>query len=356
MGDEDRATTAFDDPGDEPLDEVDGVDVEGGVGFVEEQELGFDEELAGELGASLHAVGAGRGEPVGGPGEAHLGEDLAHPVGGEAEDLGGEAEVLRQGQVGVEAGEVPDVADPPPHLEPRVARDVDAEDPRRAGAGPPEGGDDPEHGGLPGAVGAEEPDGLAGLDDEVQVPEDRRRPDVDPKGIEADEGLHGPQATEPPGGADPGIPLWVSGLYAPIPGHHTRSRRETMATIELTKENFEKTILDNDTVLVDFWADWCGPCKMFAPVYEKMSEKYPDIVFGKVDTEKEPELAGYFGIRSIPTLMAFREQIGVFSQPGALPEQVLEDLIEQIRALDMDAVREEIAQHEAAQGTDGHDH
>ncbi len=130
-----------------------------------------------------------------------------------------------------------------------------------------------------------------------------------------------------------------------------------MATVTLTKDNFEKTIMDNDTVLVDFWADWCAPCKMFAPVYEKLSEQYPDIVFGKVDTEAEPELAGYFGIRSIPTLMAFRDQIGVFSQPGALPEQVLDDLIKQINDLDMDAVRKEIAEHEAGEDHDHtHDH
>jgi len=129
-----------------------------------------------------------------------------------------------------------------------------------------------------------------------------------------------------------------------------------MATVTLTKDNFEETILNNDTVLVDFWADWCGPCKMFAPVYEKLSDQYPDIVFGKVDTEAEPELAGYFGIRSIPTLMAFKEQIGVFSQPGALPEQVLDDLIQQINGLDMDAVRREIAEHEASDADHDHDH
>lgn len=119
-----------------------------------------------------------------------------------------------------------------------------------------------------------------------------------------------------------------------------------MATIELTKDTFEETVLNNDTVLVDFWAEWCGPCRMFAPVYEKLSEQHPEIVFGKVDTEAEQELAGYFNIRSIPTLMAFKEQIGVFAQPGALPEAALTDLIEQINGLDMDAVRAEI----------GHDH
>ncbi len=128
-----------------------------------------------------------------------------------------------------------------------------------------------------------------------------------------------------------------------------------MATVNLTKDTFEQTILENDIVLVDFWAAWCGPCKMFAPVYEQVSAKHPDIVFGKVDTEAEPELAAYFGIRSIPTLMAFREKIGVFSQPGALPEQVLEDLIGQIEALDMDAVRTEIEEHEHA-GAQAHEH
>jgi thioredoxin 1 len=124
-----------------------------------------------------------------------------------------------------------------------------------------------------------------------------------------------------------------------------------MATINLTKDTFEETILNNDVVLVDFWADWCGPCKMFAPTYEAVSEKYPNVVFAKVDTEAEQELAGYFQIRSIPTLMAFKEKIGVFSQPGALPEEVLVDLIGQIEDLDMDAVRTEIEN-----SRDDHDH
>ena len=123
-----------------------------------------------------------------------------------------------------------------------------------------------------------------------------------------------------------------------------------MATVNLTKDTFEQTILDNDIVLVDFWAEWCGPCRSFAPTYEKVSELHEDIVFGKVDTEAEQELAGYFQIRSIPTLMAFRDNIGVFSQPGALPEDVLVDLIGQLEALDMDEVRKEIEQHQ------DHDH
>jgi thioredoxin 1 len=123
-----------------------------------------------------------------------------------------------------------------------------------------------------------------------------------------------------------------------------------MATVNLTKDTFEQTILDNDLVLVDFWAEWCGPCRSFAPTYEKVSEQHKDIVFAKVDTEAEQELAGYFQIRSIPTLMAFRDNIGVFSQPGALPEDVLVDLIGQLEALDMDEVRKEIEQHQ------DHDH
>lgn len=126
-----------------------------------------------------------------------------------------------------------------------------------------------------------------------------------------------------------------------------------MATVNLTKDTFEKTILDADIVLVDFWAEWCGPCKMFGPTFEKVSEQYPEITFAKVDTEAEQELAGYFQIRSIPTLMAFKEQIGVFSQPGALPEDALTDLISQIESLDMDAVRKEI---ESDGDTHEHDH
>ena len=100
-----------------------------------------------------------------------------------------------------------------------------------------------------------------------------------------------------------------------------------MATVTLTKDNFEETIMNNDMVLIDFWAEWCGPCKMFGPVFEKMSEKFPDMVFGKVDTEAQQELAGSFNIRSIPTLMVFREKVILFSQAGALPELMLEDLI-----------------------------
>jgi len=121
-----------------------------------------------------------------------------------------------------------------------------------------------------------------------------------------------------------------------------------MATVDLTDATFEDAVNDNDIVLVDFWADWCGPCKMFAPIYESVSEQHDDVVFAKVDTESQPALAQAFSIRSIPTLMVFRDNILVFNQAGVLPEAALEDLIGQVKALDMDDVRQQIAEHEHA--------
>jgi thioredoxin 1 len=122
-----------------------------------------------------------------------------------------------------------------------------------------------------------------------------------------------------------------------------------MATTELTAQNFEKTVLDNGTVFVDFWADWCGPCQRFGPIYEDVSEQHDDIVFAKVDTEAEQALASAVNITSIPTLMAFRDGILVFRQAGALPKESLQSLISQVGALDMDAVRAELAEKKSAQ-------
>ncbi|HET7363773.1 MAG TPA: thioredoxin [Burkholderiales bacterium] len=116
-----------------------------------------------------------------------------------------------------------------------------------------------------------------------------------------------------------------------------------MATVELTQANFEQTVNENAMVIVDFWAPWCGPCKGFAPVYEKAAEAHPDIVFAKVNTDDEQGLAGAFGIRSIPTLMVFREKIILFQQAGALPASALEQVITQAKALDMAKVHAEVA-------------
>lgn len=121
-----------------------------------------------------------------------------------------------------------------------------------------------------------------------------------------------------------------------------------MAVIELSQHNFDAVVQGNDIVLVDFWAPWCAPCRGFAPIFEAAAAKYPDIVFGKVNTDAEQELGSFFQIRSIPTLMIFRQQIGIFSQAGSLPANALEEVITQALALDMDEVRREIAQEQGA--------
>ena len=123
-----------------------------------------------------------------------------------------------------------------------------------------------------------------------------------------------------------------------------------MATVEVTKDNFEEIVTKNSMVILDFWAAWCGPCKAFAPAFEAASEKYPDVVFGKINTEEQQELAGHFQIRSIPNVMLFREQIVLFSQPGAMPAEGIDSVIGQAKALDMDKVRAEIAEAEAQSG------
>jgi thioredoxin 1 len=121
-----------------------------------------------------------------------------------------------------------------------------------------------------------------------------------------------------------------------------------MAVMELTKENFEQVITSSGTVIVDYWAPWCGPCRGFAPVFERVAEANPDVVFAKVNTDDEQEIAQHFQIRSIPTLMVFRDQIIVFSQPGAMPQGAFEQVVEKAKALDMEEVKRQIASRESA--------
>lgn len=123
-----------------------------------------------------------------------------------------------------------------------------------------------------------------------------------------------------------------------------------MSTIDITTETFENTISDNDIVLVDFWADWCGPCKRFAPVYEKSSEQHGDLTFAKVDTDANPQLMNDFGIQGIPTLMVFREGVMVFNQAGALPGPALEQVVNAVKKLDMDEVHAKVAKLQAEHG------
>ncbi|KYG05839.1 thioredoxin [Sorangium cellulosum] len=126
-----------------------------------------------------------------------------------------------------------------------------------------------------------------------------------------------------------------------------------MSTQELSAANFEQTVESNDIVLIDWWAPWCGPCRVFGPVFEKASEKHADIVFGKINTDEQQELAQAFGIRSIPTLFIFREKVLLFAEAGSLPASALDQVIEKVRSLDMDEVRAKIAEEEAKSAADG---
>ena len=119
-----------------------------------------------------------------------------------------------------------------------------------------------------------------------------------------------------------------------------------MALEQITQENFEERVAAHDVVILDFWAPWCGPCKQFGPVFEKVAAEYPEVLFGKVNTEEQQELAGYFNIRSIPTVAILREGIGVFSQAGVVPQEALHDLIKQVQSLNMDEVRAEVAKQQ----------
>jgi thioredoxin 1 len=145
--------------------------------------------------------------------------------------------------------------------------------------------------------------------------------------------------------------LWRENSCSAVAATAVRTQGDNpVATVDLTKENFEEVASKNDFVIIDFWAPWCGPCKSFAPTFEASSEKHDDIVFGKVNTEEQQELSAHFQVRSIPTLMIMREQVIIFSQPGALQASQFEDLIEKARELDMKEVHAKVAEQQGQQG------
>ncbi|HEX7558714.1 MAG TPA: thioredoxin [Usitatibacter sp.] len=148
--------------------------------------------------------------------------------------------------------------------------------------------------------------------------------------------------------ADSFFQLAVKGAFGQAVHTKPQLSEASMPVVELTKDNFEQVITSNATVIVDYWAPWCGPCRGFAPVFERVAEQNPGAVFAKVNTDEEQEIASHFQIRSIPTLMVFRDQIIVFSQPGALPQSALEQVVEKAQALDMNAVRAQIGKQESA--------
>jgi len=361
MRDQNHRPRALQNPGHDVFDQCDRIRIEGRVGLVEEQQIWLQHDLPGKLDPPLHAE---RGFP-GGPVCRFRHADGVQCGGRTGErdsgDPCGELEIAQQAEFGIEGGAVPDQTEPGANSESVGRAEVDSKHSRGPGARLEQGGDYAQQGCLSRSVRAEQADRFAGGNRQVDIAQYGGHPDAHPDTAEFDMEVgcrHSPGSLN---GCTPGPTMGLSRniqrFLCVLVGNELFGVESKMPTVELTKDNFEETIVNNDIVLVDFWADWCGPCKMFAPTYEKASENHDGVVFAKVDTEAEQELAAYFQIRSIPTLMIFRDQIGIFSQPGALPEAALEDLISQTKALDMDAVRKEIEEQSADhEHGDGHDH